>query len=498
MTVLKKAVIKAYDAAEHKATVQIAGSLGVWLESLRVATNIPAADVVAGRQCAVLFLDPSNQDDAVVITVHGDLPSVGDILAARATADLTLTTTLQSITGDGDSNKVRILLPTSGDWLIEATIDVGQNGANSPGALTAALFVNDSETYETGVAVFTPTANGQRATVAQRWQVTTTAADTPIELRAKMDTAGGNGILRSPHTALTATGVQRPTGGGGVSDHGDLTGLGDDDHPQYGALAHSETVAALWTFAAGIKLAANQAIHDAGGNPRLTVSLSTPNLRLLGALSMQGYTLYGTTDQWGTLTLDSTSHADKGSVIVGGDALKLLSDAIKDSSGATRIAFSPWAPNVSVTGNFYADQWYGEQRLNRTNAYEPALSVNKGDSDAKASFQVRPGDATGSAGRWILGFGPPEDTMDAFLWRLAPNTLTLAADGGTQPRLLIGANAAPAASALLELQSTIGALLLTRMTTAQRDALTPADGMVIYNTTTAQFEGRADGAWVAL
>ena len=26
---------------------------------------------------------------------------------------------------------------------------------------------------------------------------------------------------------------ERPTGGGGVTDHGDLTGLADDDHPQY-------------------------------------------------------------------------------------------------------------------------------------------------------------------------------------------------------------------------------------------------------------------------
>jgi hypothetical protein len=74
---IRKAIIKSYDAAEHKATVQIAGSLGVWLDDIRVATDIPAADVQAGRQCTVLFLDPSNQDDAVVITIQGALPSGG-------------------------------------------------------------------------------------------------------------------------------------------------------------------------------------------------------------------------------------------------------------------------------------------------------------------------------------------------------------------------------------------------------------------------------------
>lgn len=77
MPEIKKATVKSYDAPTHKATVQIAGSLGVWLDGVRVATDIPSADVQAGRQCTVLFLDPSNQDDAVIITVQGALPSGG-------------------------------------------------------------------------------------------------------------------------------------------------------------------------------------------------------------------------------------------------------------------------------------------------------------------------------------------------------------------------------------------------------------------------------------
>jgi hypothetical protein len=36
------------------------------------------------------------------------------------------------------------------------------------------------------------------------------------------------------------------------------------------------------------------------------------------------------------------------------------------------------------------------------------------------------------------------------------------------------------------------------MTTAQRDAMTPVNGMMIYNTTTAVIEGREAGAWVNL
>lgn len=67
---------------------------------------------------------------------------------------------------------------------------------------------------------------------------------------------------------------------------------------------------------------------------------------------------------------------------------------------------------------------------------------------------------------------------------------------------VFGANAAPTnASVALEVQSTTQALLLSRMTTAQRDTMTGvaiADGTVIYNTTTATVQARAAGAWVSL
>lgn len=53
-------------------------------------------------------------------------------------------------------------------------------------------------------------------------------------------------------------------------------------------------------------------------------------------------------------------------------------------------------------------------------------------------------------------------------------------------------------SALLELDSTTGALLLPRMTEAQRDALTAVNGMVIYSTDNNRIEAYENGAWVDL
>lgn len=48
---------------------------------------------------------------------------------------------------------------------------------------------------------------------------------------------------------------------------------------------------------------------------------------------------------------------------------------------------------------------------------------------------------------------------------------------------------------ILELLSNKGALLLSRLTTVERDALTPANGMIIYNTSLNKFQGYENGAW---
>lgn len=60
----------------------------------------------------------------------------------------------------------------------------------------------------------------------------------------------------------------------------------------------------------------------------------------------------------------------------------------------------------------------------------------------------------------------------------------------------IGIYTGLATSAILQLVSTTRALIVTQMTTTQRDAMTAADGMILLNTTTGKFQGRAAGAWV--
>jgi len=66
---IKKGILKSFDSNTYLATVQIAGSLSVWLENIPTSRAIPSAEMVPGRSVAVLFLDPSNFSDAVVIAV---------------------------------------------------------------------------------------------------------------------------------------------------------------------------------------------------------------------------------------------------------------------------------------------------------------------------------------------------------------------------------------------------------------------------------------------
>jgi len=63
---------------------------------------------------------------------------------------------------------------------------------------------------------------------------------------------------------------------------------------------------------------------------------------------------------------------------------------------------------------------------------------------------------------------------------------------------IIGALTAPAASAVLELKSTTGAFLPSRMTKTQRNSLTAVNGMILYNSSSNQVESYQDSHWTIL
>jgi hypothetical protein len=68
--VIKKAVLKAWQAGSYTATIQVSGSSKAYLEGVKVARNIPAAEMAQGRTLAVIFWDDNNPADAVVTAVY--------------------------------------------------------------------------------------------------------------------------------------------------------------------------------------------------------------------------------------------------------------------------------------------------------------------------------------------------------------------------------------------------------------------------------------------
>ena len=69
MTV-KKAVLRSFNTESYSATVEITGSGKTYLDGVPVARNLPAAEMIAGRNLAVLFFDEHNVKDAVVVAVY--------------------------------------------------------------------------------------------------------------------------------------------------------------------------------------------------------------------------------------------------------------------------------------------------------------------------------------------------------------------------------------------------------------------------------------------
>ncbi len=64
-----KGILKAFDSTPYTATIQIQGSLSVWLEDVPVSRGIPTAEMVTGRNVTVQFHEEGNPSDAVVSAV---------------------------------------------------------------------------------------------------------------------------------------------------------------------------------------------------------------------------------------------------------------------------------------------------------------------------------------------------------------------------------------------------------------------------------------------
>jgi hypothetical protein len=69
-TEVRQGTLRAWDSANWLATVQLTGSLQLWLKTVPVSRAIASVEMVVGRKVAVLLFDPTNHTDAVVTAVY--------------------------------------------------------------------------------------------------------------------------------------------------------------------------------------------------------------------------------------------------------------------------------------------------------------------------------------------------------------------------------------------------------------------------------------------
>ena len=67
---IRKGILKSFNGGNYTATIQLAGSLKVYLGEITVARNLPPEEMVAGRKVVVVFFDQHNAREAVVVAVY--------------------------------------------------------------------------------------------------------------------------------------------------------------------------------------------------------------------------------------------------------------------------------------------------------------------------------------------------------------------------------------------------------------------------------------------
>jgi hypothetical protein len=67
---IRKAELRSFNSGSYTATIRIAGGYKVYLEDLSVARNLAAAEMVTGRNVAVIFFDDNSPKDAVIVAVY--------------------------------------------------------------------------------------------------------------------------------------------------------------------------------------------------------------------------------------------------------------------------------------------------------------------------------------------------------------------------------------------------------------------------------------------
>jgi len=259
------------------------------------------------------------------------------------------------------------------------------------------------------------------------------------------------------------------------------------------------------TSTAGIiKVGADRFIHSYGegntfigknaGNLTMTGNYNTANG--YGALysnttgntnTVNGYyALYSNTTGWGNtangyyaLYLNTTGYYNTAN---GRSALYYNSTGNWNTANGQGALYLNTTGSYNTADGFFA-LYHNTDSFNTANGYYALYSNTTGSYNTALGYyaDVSSGNLTNAT------------AIGANAVVAASNSLVLGGTGAYAVKVGIGTTIPQGA---LDVTSTTGALIVPRMTSAQRDALTAVNGMIIYNTSTNQFNFYENGAWV--
>lgn len=219
-------------------------------------------------------IDKNTRDMAMVETTWGTVASV-DIGAGEVSVFIYGSTDVASdgfrIIGggfpeEGDVVKVAIHRKTGDRWIMEPIHAAATDSVVTDHGSLTGLSDDDHPQYTTAIeagtiadaALATHTGDTSDAHDASAVSILDSGNYfTSTDVEAALQEIGAGGIV-----------------GGGVTDHGDLTGLADDDHPQY---------------ATNVEFDDHSSRHESGGADAMTIdaAVGTGSLRTLGTGSSQ-------------------------------------------------------------------------------------------------------------------------------------------------------------------------------------------------------------------
>ena len=379
-----------------------------------------------------------------------------------------------------DTADYALAAPNDNDWVFRIT-DTADTTLITDGAWGIARSGNallgnaDSTHVNLGVACTTGTSGqdysyctvGGGLTNAAKGRAATVGGGRENIAKSDYSTVGGGGLN-------TASGPVATVGGGShntASDSGATVGGGEEN------------------TASGQNATVGGGLHSTTSNLYATIGGGSFNTASGNSSTVGGGGSNAASNAYATLGGGVFNAASGYSATIGG--------GYNDTASGTYTTVGGGLVNVA-SGNYATVGGGFRNTANSTGANIGGGGYN----NASGSFATLPGgyaDTVAGDNSFATGYLVRVTSTADFTFAFGNNFTTSASHAvifhDTQTPIKVGIGTTSPQGAL-DVNSTTGALIVPRMTTAQRNALTAVNGMIIYNTTTNQFNFYENGAWV--